>query len=71
MPDVTGFNNTVLTTTSLLKKLSGKKNGEIYIKVQDVGNSGKNDMLGKEYTLPEINQMATEISSEETEKKFY
>ena len=71
VPDVTGFNNTMLTTTGLLKKLSGKKNGEIYIRVQDAGNSNKNDMIGKEYTLTEINQIAAEISGTETNKKFY
>lgn len=71
VPDVTGFNNTMLTTTGLLKKLSGKKNGEIYIRIYDAGNSGKNDLVEKEYTLPEINQMAAEISGAEAEKKFY
>ncbi len=71
VPDVTGFNNTMLTTTGLFKKLSGKKNGEIYIRVYDVGNSSKSDMIGKEYTLTEINQIATAINEQETEKRFY
>lgn len=37
VPDVTGYNNTMLTTTGLLKKLSGKKNGVIYLRVYDAG----------------------------------
>lgn len=71
VPDVTGFNSTMLTTTGLLKKLSGKKNGEIYIRIYDAGHSGKNNLVEKEYTLSEINQMAAEISGAEAEKKFY
>lgn len=72
VPDVTGFNKTMLTTTGLLKKLSGKKNGEIYMKVQDAGTSGMAECVGKEYTLAEINQMAAEKNNgAQTEKKFY
>ena len=52
VPDVTGYNNTVLTTTGLLKKLSGKKNGVIYIKIYDAGNNfDMTDSVGKEYSL--------------------
>ncbi len=59
VPDVTGYNNTALTTTGLLKKLSGKKNGVIYIKIYDVGNnSGIADLSDKEYSLEELNQLA-------------
>ena len=72
VPDVTGFNNTMLTTTGLLKKLSGKKNGVIYMRVQDAGNSKIADLVGKEFTLQELNQMAAEKNPEtNTEKKFY
>lgn len=72
VPDVTGFNNTVLTTTGLLKKLSGKKNGVIYLKLQNAGsNSGISDCVGREYTLQELNQMATENDDAASEKKFY
>lgn len=72
VPDVTGFNNTVLTTTGLLKRLSGKKNGVIYMKVQDAGNSAMTDCVGKEFTLQELNQMAAEkCTNNNTEKKFY
>ena len=72
VPDVTGFNNTMLTTTGLLKKLSGKKNGVIYMKVQDAGDSGMRECVGKEYTLQEINQMAAEKDTVgHEEKKFY
>ena len=39
VPDVTGYNNTMLTTTGLLKRLSGKKNGVIYLRVYDAGNN--------------------------------
>ena len=72
VPDVTGFNNTMLTTTGLLKKLSGKKNGVIYMKVQDAGRSGMEECVGREYTLQEINQMAAEKApGGHTERKFY
>ena len=59
VPDVTGFNNTPLTTTGLIKKLSGKKTGVIYMKIQDVGNAQTTKMNeGKEFTLQELNQLA-------------
>lgn len=59
VPDVTGFNNTVLTTTGLLKKMSGKENGVIYLRVHDAGNNADfANKVGTEYTLEEINQMA-------------
>lgn len=62
VPDVTGFNNTALTTTGLLKKLSGKKNGVIYIKVQDVGTAQTTKIHeGKEFTLQELNKLAAEM----------
>ncbi len=58
--DVTGFNNTTLTTTGLLKRLSGKKNGVIYFKVQDVGSEQTTKVHeGREYTLEEINKLGT------------
>lgn len=72
VPDVTGYNNTALTTTGLLKKLSGKKNGVIYLRVYDAGNSGCTEDVGKEYTLEEINQIAAEKSgTTEQTAKFY
>ena len=73
VPDVTGYNNTVLTTTGLIKKFSGKKNGVIYMKIYDSGNNSEmKDLVGKEYTLQEINQMAEEKSgSEEQDKNYY
>lgn len=73
VPDVTGFNNTVLTTTGLLKKLSGKKNGVIYLRIYDSGNNvDLKGSIGKEYTLQELNQMASEKSPEpEQSGKFY
>ena len=61
VPDVTGFNNSVLTTTGLLKRMGGKKNGVIYIKVQDVGTvQATKYYQDKEYTLEELNKMAEE-----------
>lgn len=61
VPDVTGYNNTMLTTTGLLKRLSGKKNGVIYLRVYDAGNNADfADKVGTEYTLEEINQMAAQ-----------
>ena len=62
VPDVTGFNNTALTTTGLIKRLSGKKNGVIYMRVQDVGTAQVTKIHeGKEFTLQELNQMAAEM----------
>ena len=62
VPDVTGFNNTALTTTGLFKKLSGKKNGVIYMKIQDVGTAQTTEMhKGKEFTLQELNKLAAEL----------
>ena len=72
--DVTGFNNTVLTTTGLLKKLSGKKNGVIYMRIYAVGdNTDSTISAGQEYTLQEINQMAMDKNPEshQQEGKFY
>ena len=74
VPDVTGFNNTVLTTTGLLKKISGKKNGVIYLKLYDAGNNADlRGNVGKEYTLEEINQMGLEKSggASRTGGRFY
>lgn len=73
VPDVTGYNNTVLTTTGLLKKLSGKKNGVIYIKIHDAGNNfDMTDSVGKEYSLEELNQLAQSksINSDDTSKYY-
>lgn len=62
VPDVTGFNNTMLTTTGLIKKLSGKKNGVIYIRVRDVGTAQVTKIHeGKEFTLQELNALAAEM----------
>ena len=74
VPDVTGFNNSVLTTTGLLKKMSGKKNGVIYLRIYEAGNNAnlKNEE-GKEYTLEELNQMALSKSKNDSDQggKFY
>ena len=72
VPDVTGYNNTVLTTTGLLKKLSGKKNGVIYLRVYDAGNNSDYiNKLGTEYTLEEINQMAEQKRGTHKESTKY
>lgn len=72
VPDVTGFNNSVLTTTGLLKKLSGKKNGVIYLRVYAAGNNGElNDSVGKEFTLEEINDMAAAKGGNATQSNRY
>ncbi len=61
VPDVTGYNNTILTTTGLLKRMSGKKNGVIYLRIFDAGSNDKmRSLVGKEFTLEEINQMGIE-----------
>lgn len=72
VPDVTGYNNTVLTTTGFLKKISGKKNGVIYIKIYDAGNnSDMTDSVGKEYTLEELNQLAQSKKTNSDESPEY
>lgn len=72
VPDVTGYNNTVLTTTGFLKKISGKKNGVIYIKIYDAGNnSDMTDSVGKEYTLEELNQLAQSKKTNSDESPKY
>ena len=73
VPDVTGYNNTILTTTGLLKKLSGKKNGVIYLRIYDAANNSDfSDKIGQEYTLEEINQMASEKAGiSNSDAKFY
>lgn len=71
--DVTGYNKTILTTTGLLKKMSGKKNGEIYLRIYAAGSNAElTDQVGKEYTLSELNQMAAEKGGvTEAGGKFY
>ena len=74
VPDVTGMNNTMLTTTGLLKKLSGKQNGVIYMRLYDAGNNADmSSKVGTEYTLQGLNQMAAEKDqgAASGEKKFY
>lgn len=57
--DVAGLNRTALTTTGLLKKLSGKRNDAIYFRMHSVGtNSDMAESAGKEFTLQELNAMA-------------
>lgn len=59
VPDVTGYNNTALTTTGLFKKMSGKKIGTIYMRIQDVGNAQTTKTYeGKEFTLEDLNHLA-------------
>ncbi len=60
VPDVTGYNNTMITTTGLLKKMSGKENGVIYMRVEDAGTSGCNEFLGREFKLQELNAIASQ-----------
>ena len=74
VPDVTGFNKSALTTMGLIKKMSGKKNGTIYMRIYDKGNSnGVEDLVGKEFTLEEINKMAIdkEVPEGEQQPKYY
>ena len=71
--DVSGFNNTILTGTGLLKKISGKQNGVIYMKVYDAGNNPDyRGMVGKEYTLPQMIQMAeSKVTNSDDTPKYY
>ncbi len=66
VPDVTGFNNTALTTTGLIKRLSGKKNGVIYMTIRDTGNNEDwKSRVGEEYTLEDLARMAAEKAENE------
>lgn len=71
--DVAGFNRTALTTTGLLKKLSGKRNDTIYLRIHSVGtNSDMAESAGKEFTLQELNAMAqSKTVGAEGETKYY
>ena len=73
VPDVTRENNTILTTAGLIKKLSGKKNGVIYLRIYDAGNNADiKDKVGKEFTLQDLKQMADEKSPNSGDSgKFY
>ena len=73
VPDVTGFNNSVLTTTGLLKRMSGKKNGVIYLRIYDAGNNADmKDSVGTEYTLQDLNEMAAKKSKDDSPQgRFY
>lgn len=73
VPDVTGYNNTVLTTTGLLKRMSGKKNGTIYMKIYDAGsNAEMQSNVGKEFTLEELNALAqSKCNDSESEPDCY
>lgn len=73
VPDVTGYNKTALTTTGFLKKMSGKKNGVIYMRIYDAGNNAEyKDKIGTEYTLQEINDIASKkAGNSDQETKYY
>lgn len=73
VPDVTGFNNSILTTTGLLKRMSGKKNGVIYMRIYDAGNNADmKDSVGTEYTLQDLNDIAAKKSKNDSSQgKFY
>ena len=63
VPDVSGFNKTFLTTTGFFKKMSGKDNNEIYIRIYDAGNNPEfSNIIGAEYTLSQINAIAAQKS---------
>lgn len=69
--DVTGMNNTVFTTTGLLKKFSGKKNGVTYMRIHDAGNSGVDSLVGNEYSLEDLNLMASQKAGTDSAPKYY
>ena len=70
--DVTGTNNTILSTSGLLKKLSGKKNGVIYLRIYDAGNNAEfRDKIGTEFTLEEINSIAAKKSGKNDNSEMY
>ncbi len=69
--DVTGYNNTIITTTGLLKKMSGKENGVIYMRVEDIGSSGATDCIGREFTLQELNATAAQKQNKSEQAESY
>lgn len=60
--DVTGFARAPLTTLGLAKAFGGKKMSTIYIRIDDVGLVQTTRLHeGKEVSLEEINQMASQL----------
>lgn len=58
VPDVTGFNKTVLTTTGLIKKLKGKENKVMYMIIEDIGTqTNMKNHVGKEMPLKNLIQL--------------
>jgi hypothetical protein len=57
--ETAGMDKTVITTTGLLKALSGKKNSVTYVKVEDVGSAQVTKVHeGKEFPLGDLQAMA-------------
>jgi len=57
--ETAGMDKTILTTTGLMKKLSGKKNSIIYVKVEEAGSAQVTKIHeGKEFPLEELQAMA-------------
>lgn len=60
--DVTGFDRTALSTTGLIKMLSGKKTSTIYMNIDDVGTMQVTQThKNKEVELDELNEMANTL----------
>ena len=60
--DVTGIGRTALSSVGLMKALSGKKIGTIYMKIDNVGKFQATKLHeGKEISLSELVQMAKEL----------
>lgn len=60
--ETAGMDKTIITTTGLLKAISGKKNKITYVKVEDVGSAQVTKIHeDKEYPLEELQEMANNI----------
>lgn len=57
--EIAGFNKTIITTTGLLKKLSGKKNRTTYLRVDEVGTAQVTEThKGSEMPMEELQALA-------------
>lgn len=59
--DIAGFSKSIITTPGLMKKLSGKKLDQAYLKVEDVGAmQSTSTYKQQEFTLDELIEMSNQ-----------
>ncbi|MDO8249105.1 MAG: hypothetical protein Q7T78_05215 [Rhodoferax sp.] len=57
--EIAGMNKTIITTTGLLKALSGKKNRTTYLRVDEVGTAQVTETYkGREMSMEELQALA-------------